>query len=102
MRGRSAHLVGACLGQLLPQRLARDLFLGTTVIFFAALNWLKLGAFVSLGLLNPVNLTVVAILAPLTLFSVRLGIFLNKRFSHVWFRRIVYGVLVVTGIRLMP
>ena len=86
---------------LLPQRLARDLFLGTTVIFFAALNWIKLGSFVFLDLLNPTNLTVVAMLAPMTLLSVRLGIFLKGHFSDVWFNRIIYSVLAVAGICLL-
>ena len=86
---------------LLPQRLPRDMFVGTTVIFFAALNWIKLGPFIYLGLLNPTNLTVVALLAPLTLLGVRLGIILNQRFSDVWFNRIVYAVLTVTGLRLL-
>lgn len=86
---------------LLPQHLGRDLFVGTTVIFFAALNWLKLGPFIFLGLLNPTNLTVVAMLAPLTLLGVRLGIFLNRRFSDVWFSRVVYAVLVAAGLRLL-
>jgi uncharacterized membrane protein YfcA len=86
---------------LLPLRMARDLFVGTTVIFFAGLNWIKLAAFIFLGLLNPTNLTAVAILAPLTLLSVRLGIILNRHFTDVWFNRIVYTVLVVTGIRLL-
>ena len=81
--------------------MARDLFVGTTVIFFAGLNWIKLVAFIFLGLLNPTNLTAVAILAPLTLLSVRLGIILNRHFTDVWFNRIVYTVLVVTGLRLL-
>lgn len=86
---------------LLPQRLPRDLFVGTTVIFFAALNLIKLGPYWSLGLIHVGNLAAIALLSPLTFAGVRLGIFLNRRFTDRWFNRVVYAFLFVTGVHLL-
>jgi len=86
---------------LLPQKLPRDLFVGTTVIFFASLNLMKLGPYTALGLIHIGNLTAIAILAPLTFVGVRLGIWLNRRFTDVWFLRAVYAVVLLSGLHLV-
>lgn len=86
---------------LLPQRLPRDLFVGTTVIFFAALNLIKLGPFWSLGLIHVGNLAAIALLSPLTFVGVRLGIYLNRHFTDRWFNRAVYALLFATGVHLI-
>jgi uncharacterized membrane protein YfcA len=86
---------------LLPQKLEKSLFVGTTVIFFAAVNFLKLLPYYFLGLLNTVDIKTVLVLAPLTYAGVRLGIFLNRRFSDLWFNRVVYAILLMTGLQLV-
>jgi hypothetical protein len=86
---------------LLPQKLPRDLFVGTTVIFFAAANLIKLVPYYSLGLLRPGNLVTTLMLAPLSYVGVRLGIYMNRRFSEVWFARAVYAILFLTGVQLI-
>ena len=86
---------------LLPQRLPRDLFVGTTVIFFAALNQIKLIPYYSLGLLKIGNLMTILLLAPLSYIGVRLGIYLKERFTDVWFNRVVYSVLFLAGVQLI-
>ena len=86
---------------LLPQKLPRDLFVGTTVIVFSAVNWMKVGPYIWLDLFHVGNMATVAVLAPLTYVGVRLGIWLNRRFTDVWFNRAVYAILVVTGIKLV-
>ncbi len=86
---------------LLPQRLPRDVFVGTTVIFFASLNQIKLIPYYSLGLLKLGNLMVLLILMPLSYIGVRLGIYLKGRFSDLWFNRVVYTVLFATGLQLV-
>ncbi len=86
---------------LLPQKLDKSLFVGTTVIFFAAVNLLKLPPYYFLGLLNAVDVKTVVVLAPLTYAGVRLGIFLNRRFSDLWFNRVVYAILLITGLQLV-
>lgn len=86
---------------LLPQKLPRDLFVGTTVIFFATINAIKLVPYHYLGLLKVGNLVTILILSPLTYLGVILGIYLNKRFNDVWFNRVIYTLLFLTGIQLI-
>ena len=86
---------------LLPQKLPKELFVGTTVIFFAAINVIKVVPYQALGLFKLVHLTTVLILAPLTFIGVRLGIYFNRRFSDRWFNRVVYTVLFITGVQLL-
>jgi uncharacterized membrane protein YfcA len=86
---------------LLPQKLPRQLFVGTTVIYFAAVNLVKLIPYHMLGLFRMGNLSAVVWLAPLTYVGVRLGIYLNNRFTDLWFNRVIYAVLSVTGIQLV-
>ncbi|MDP6777775.1 MAG: sulfite exporter TauE/SafE family protein [Candidatus Latescibacteria bacterium] len=86
---------------LLPQQFPRDLYVGTTVIFFAVVNQIKLIPYFGLGLIQSGHLVTIAILAPLSYVGVRLGIFLNRRFSEIWFNRVVYTMLLLTGIQLI-
>ena len=86
---------------LLPQKLPRDLFVGTTVIFFAGVNLVKLIPYSALGLIRVGNLVTIAILAPLSFIGVRLGIYLNRHFTDLWFNRLVYTILLLTGIQLI-
>ena len=97
-----AHAGGAPVAvYLLPQRLSRELYVGTTVIVFAALNGMKLPPYIWLDLYHLGNLVTVAVLAPLTFVGVRLGILLNRRFSDLWFNRVIYGILLVAGVKLV-
>ncbi len=86
---------------LLPQKLPRDIFVGTNVIFFATINLVKLVPYSYLGLLRVGNLTTILILAPLAVVGVWLGVRLNRRFSEKWFNRLVYTLLCLTGIELV-
>ena len=86
---------------LLPQKLEKSLFVGTTVIYFAALNLIKLLPYGILGLLHAGDTRTILFLAPLTYIGVRLGISLNRRFSDRWFNRVIYTILFITGLQLM-
>ncbi len=86
---------------LLPQRLNRELFVGTTVVFFAVVNLIKLAPYAALGLLRTGNLMTTMLLAPLAYVGVRLGIALNKRFTETWFNRLIYTILFFTGVQLI-
>ncbi|HCL27062.1 MAG TPA: hypothetical protein DIC52_01330 [Candidatus Latescibacteria bacterium] len=97
-----AHAGGAPVAvYVLPQRLPRRLFVGTTVIVFAAVNWMKMPPYIWLDLYHVGNLATVVVLAPLTFVGVRLGIWLNRHFTDLWFSRVVYGILLVTGLKLL-
>ena len=86
---------------LLPQKLPRDLFVGTTVILFAAINQMKLIPYLGLDILRAEHLVTIAILSPLGYAGVRLGIFFNKRFTDHWFNLIVYSILFIAGVQLI-
>lgn len=86
---------------LVPQKLPRDQFVGTTAILFAIVNIVKLVPYYSLGLLRVSNITTVLLLAPLAYLGVRLGVFLNQRFSEKWFTRFIYAFLFITGLELV-
>lgn len=86
---------------LLPQQLPRQIFVGTTVIFFAAVNWIKVVPYSYLGLLRVGNLAVILLLSPICFLGVRLGIYLNGRVNEVWFNRVVYTLLFFTGLQLV-
>lgn len=97
-----AHVGGPpVLVYLLPKQLPREVFVGTTVLFFLVVNLVKLIPYSQLGLLRIENLTVVLLLAPLAWIGVKLGVVLNRRFTDLWFTRVIYVVLVLTGFQLV-
>ena len=97
-----AHVGGPpVLVYLLPKQLPRELFVGTTVLFFLVVNLVKLVPYSQLGLLRVENLAVVALLAPLAWIGVKLGVLLNRRFTDLWFTRVIYVVLTLTGFQLV-
>ena len=71
------------------------------MIFFASINQIKLIPYFGLGILRVEHLMTILCLAPLSYIGVKLGIYLNRRFSEVWFNRIVYGVLTITAVQLI-
>lgn len=86
---------------LLPQRMPQEKFVGTSVVFFTAVNLIKLIPYGLLGLLAVGNLTTILLLSPLTLVGVVVGIRLNRRFDPTWFNRVVYTLLFLTGVELV-
>ncbi len=86
---------------LLPKRLPREFFVGTTVVLFGSMNLIKLIPYSYLGLLRVSNITTVLLLAPLVLLGVQLGIWLNRRFDNTWFQRTIYVLLLLTGLQLV-
>ena len=86
---------------LLPQKLDKTIFVGTTVIFFTIVNYVKLIPYALLGQLNGDNLLTSLILAPLVPLGVWLGIKLHDRVNEKLFYNLAYFFLLVTGIKLL-
>ena len=86
---------------LLPQRMDKTIFAGTTVVYFLVLNYAKLGPYYELGLLNGQNPGTSLVLAPLAPVGVVLGMWLNKKVPTGLFYRICYGLLFATGTKLV-
>ena len=86
---------------LLSQRLDKTTFQATTVAFFFAINWLKIGPYAWLGQLDGSNLTTSLVLAPLAPAGIALGAWLHHRIDELLFFRVVYASLVVLGVKLI-
>lgn len=86
---------------VMPRGLPRDVFIGTTAIFFAALNWIKVPAYVALGQFTRGNMIATAVLLPLAIASSLAGVWLVRRISAERFYTIVYVLMVVTGAKLL-
>lgn len=86
---------------VMPRRLPRDVFIGTTAIFFAALNWIKVPAYVALGQFTRGNMIATAVLLPLAITASLAGVWLVRRVSAERFYTIVYLLMVVTGGKLL-
>ena len=97
-----AHAGGPPLSvYLLPQKLDKAVLVGTTVIFFAVINAVKLVPYLWLGLFDSRNLLTSLVLAPLAPFGIWLGVWLMRRLSQDLFYRIAYAMLVIVGLKLL-
>ena len=85
---------------VLPQRLARDVFVGTGAIFFAAINWIKVPPYLALGQFTPENLATAAALFPVAVATTWAGVLLVRRVPAERFYGIIYTLLVLVGLKL--
>ncbi|MFN3522457.1 MAG: sulfite exporter TauE/SafE family protein [Phenylobacterium sp.] len=85
---------------VLPRRLARDAFIGTSAIFFAVVNWMKVPAYVALGQFTRDSLTAAAALLPVAIASTWAGVWLVRRVPAEGFYRVIYALLVAVGAKL--
>lgn len=85
---------------VLPRRLPRDMFIGTSAVFFAAVNWMKLPAYAALGQFTPQVLTTAAVLLPLALVSTVAGVWLVRRVPAKGFYSLIYVFLAAVGVKL--
>ena len=96
-----AHAGGPPLNVwLIPQRLDKAVFVGTTVMFFTAINAAKVVPYLVLGLFDARNLATSIALFPVAIAGIFLGIFLQRRLSAVGFLKIVYALLFLAGVKL--
>ena len=86
---------------LLPQRMDMTLFVGTKVVFFIIVNFVKLIPYAWLGQLHAGNLATSLVLIPLAPVGVGLGLWLHRRIDNELFYRICYVILFLVGIRLL-
>ena len=97
-----AHAGGPPLSiYLLPLRLEKTVLVGTTVVFFAVVNAVKLIPYAWLDLFDGQNLATSAALAPLAPVGIFLGYQMMRRVNEILFYRICYGLLFVVGMRLL-
>lgn len=86
---------------VIPKRLPRDILVGTSALFFAAVNWMKVPAYVALGQFTRSNLLTSAVLFPLAIASTWAGVWLVRRVPPEGFYRVIYGLLALLGAKLV-
>ena len=86
---------------LLPQRLAPNIYSGTTVVFFAAVNMAKLIPYYFLGQLSVANLETAAWLAPVAIAFMLLGVILVRRVSAKFFYQLAYVLVFFVALKLI-
>ena len=84
----------------LPQQLPKMTFVGTTTIFFAAVNVLKIVPYFMLGLFSAKNLSTSLALLPIAVLANFAGIWMIKIVPTAQFYRITYILLFILGLAL--
>ena len=86
---------------VLPRKLENQLFAGTSVIFFAFMNAVKLIPYAALGQLSTANLSTSLFLIPLAPIGVWLGVWGVKRLPMQIFYIIIYSLVFIVGLKLL-
>ena len=86
---------------VIPLRLTPLKFTATMAFFFFFINLSKWIPYAWLGLLDMRNLGTSLALLPLAPVGVWIGVRLAHRISPLWFYRLLYGGMALTGIKLV-
>ena len=86
---------------LLGQKVDKTLFVGTSVVFFLVVNYVKLVPYYFLGQLNSGNLSAALLFAPLAPLGIWIGVWLHRRISQRTFVNTSYTLLLATGLKLI-
>lgn len=84
-----------------PLRLAPVIFAGTTAVFFATVNYVKLVPFYFLGQLSVANLELSAALLPVGLFGMLAGVWLVRRVDARVFYQLAYVLILFLALDLI-
>lgn len=85
----------------MPLNLSPKALTGTSVVFFAVVNALKLGPYFALGQFGTENLLSSAIVAPVAIAFTFVGAFIIKRMRAEVFYPIAYTLTFLLGVRLI-
>lgn len=86
---------------LLPQKLPPRVFVGTCVIFFTTVNWIKVIPYAALGQLGTENLATSVVLSPLAPLSIFAGAWLVKKLDMDVFYRLAYFAIFAISLKLI-
>ncbi|MBL4740801.1 MAG: sulfite exporter TauE/SafE family protein [Sneathiella sp.] len=86
---------------MLPQKIDKKLFVGTSVWFFLVVNYVKLIPYAYLGQFSTENLATSVVLFPLAPIGIWLGVKALKYLPEKLFYKIAYLLLFVTGSKLV-
>ena len=84
-----------------PRRLPHQIYVGTSAIVFAAVNWAKVPAYVALGVFTRPVLTTAAALLPVAIVSTLAGVWIVRRIDPARFYRLIYLLMIGLGAKLI-
>lgn len=109
-----AHGAGPVVSMfLIPQRMPKEIYVGTTVLVFTWVNWIKLPFFCvdrallplswlpAESIINARTLAASAWFLPLIPVGVWLGVWLNRRISEQSFVHVIYALVLLAGLQLI-
>lgn len=109
-----AHGAGPVVSMfLIPQRLPKEIYVGTTVLVFTWINWIKLPFFCldrsalawdwlpAESIINARTLATSAPFLPLIPVGVWLGVWLNRRIPESSFLNVIYVLVLLAGLQLI-
>lgn len=109
-----AHGAGPVVSMfLIPQQMPKEVYVGTTVLVFTWINWIKMPFFcIDRGMVDWPIFAPEAIITretllmglkflPLVPLGVWLGVWLNRKFSEALFLKLVYLLTLLTGLQLI-
>lgn len=84
-----------------PLKMEKMLFAGTSVVFFASINTLKILPYFFLGQFSSQNLATSVSLLPIAAIGVLTGVALVKKVSQNFFYRFTYTIMLIIGCKLI-
>lgn len=86
---------------VLPKGLPPASLVGTTAIYFATLNWIKVPAYAALGQFTAENLATAAVLLPVAVAATFAGVWLVRRIDAGRFYTAIYVLMILVGAQLL-
>nr|WP_246623731.1 sulfite exporter TauE/SafE family protein [Sphingomonas colocasiae] len=86
---------------VIPKRLDHLTLAGTTAVFFATVNWIKVPVYWALGQFTRETLATAAILMPIAILSTIAGVWLVRRVSPERFYHALYALMILVGLKLL-
>ena len=86
---------------LIPQKLPKEIYVGTTVLVFTWINWIKMPFFISNGIIDSHTIHTSLYYLPLIPVGVWMGVWLNRKFSEGLFTQLVYILTFLAGLELI-
>jgi uncharacterized membrane protein YfcA len=86
---------------LIPQKLPKEIYVGTTVLIFTWINWIKMPFFIHNGIINQQTWSISIVFLPLIPVGVWLGVWLNRKVSEDLFTQLIYVFTFLAGLELI-
>ncbi|WP_029349807.1 sulfite exporter TauE/SafE family protein [Bosea sp. 117] len=86
---------------VVPQRLPKMVYAGTSTILFAAINWMKVPPYWALGQFSPGNLKVALLVMPVAIVATFVGVRLTRTIPERLFYRLVMAALFLLSLKLL-